>query len=58
MRRTQFSALPWLFLVVRDPHSRPKQAWAPELKPPPFVPAPNPTPMEELREQLRKLAWG
>jgi hypothetical protein len=37
MRRTQFSALPWLFVVARDPHSRPKQAWAPELKPEPFI---------------------
>lgn len=58
MRRTQFTALPWLFVVVRDPHSRPKQAWAPGLKAPPFAPAPNPLPVEELRAEAVRLAFG
>jgi hypothetical protein len=35
MRRKQFTSLPWLFVVVRDPHSRPKQEWS---APPPNEP--------------------
>lgn len=56
MRRKQFTALPWLFLVVRDPHSRPKQEWPP-LVAAPFVPAQKQT-IEAIRAEAVRLAFG